>query len=74
MVVRTRPNCKGAVPTDSANCSRAPSLLVGVWGATARPGGDAPAAIGGAKALKNSVSIAPCIPPVHTNSHAIQAG
>ena len=49
------PNCKGAVPTDSANCSRAPSLLVGVWGATARPGGDAPAAIGGAKALKNSV-------------------
>eukprot|EP01046_Picozoa_sp_COSAG06_P017631 COSAG06_NODE_1205_length_10274_cov_36.044816_4_plen_178_part_00 len=50
-----RPNCKGAVPTDSANCSRASGLLVGVWGATARPGGDVPAAIGGAKALKNSV-------------------
>ena len=35
------PNCKGAVPTDSANCSCAPSLLVGVWGAAARSGGDA---------------------------------
>jgi hypothetical protein len=33
------PNCKGAVPTDSANCSRAPSLLVGVWGAAAQSGG-----------------------------------
>jgi hypothetical protein len=50
-----RPNCKGAVPTDSANCSRAPNLLVGVWGATARPGGTRPRAIGGAKALKHSV-------------------
>ena len=49
------PNCKGAVPTDSANCSCAPSLLVGVWGAAARSGGDVCRAIGGAEALKNSV-------------------
>ena len=37
------------------------------------PRHDVPAAIGGAKALKNRL-IAPCIPPVHTNSHAIQPG
>ena len=49
------PNCKGAVPTDSANCSCARSLLVGVWGAAAQSGGDVWRAIGGAEALKNSV-------------------
>ena len=61
------PNCKGAVPTDSANCSCAPSLLVGVWGAAARSGGDVPAAIGGAEALKNSV-VLPLVFP-HREGH-----